>query len=230
MPRVISDPDHSDIPACMRPHPWKKGEHLIPKQRVAYAGMITFIDEQVGRIIDAIESSDRAKDTVVVFFSDHGIMEGDHGLMHKETLYKEVLNACLIIADPRGAKGKRVRRPVELLDLARTAMDLAEVPAAGQAEAFGESLLPLLRDRDQDYRRSFAIAQIRDATALVTKDHKYIETREGAVLFDSVRDPDELNNVAKANRSLCVEFQAKLDRWKETFVSDANKTAVESKR
>lgn len=214
MPPVIKDSDHVDIPSCLRPHEWRKSEASIPVQRVAYAGMISFIDEQVGRILDAIERKGIADKTVIAFFSDHGIMEGDHGLMHKETLYKEVLNACLIVADPRGARGKRVDRTVELLDLVPTVLEIAEVPEHQRRQGFGESLLPLLRDDGAAYQRPFAVAQIRDATALVTDRHKYIETPQGDVLFDLEHDPDETVNVAGAQKLLCQKLKTTLERWR----------------
>lgn len=214
MPPVISDPDHADIPDCLRPHPWRTPVEAIGEQRARYAGMITFIDEQVGRIIEAIDRKGIADRTVIAFFSDHGIMEGDHGLMHKETLYKEVLNACLIVADPRGARGKRVQRTVELLDLAPTVLELAGVGADQRRQAYGESLVPLLRDADDEYRRTFAVAQTRAATALVTDRHKYIETPQAAVLFDLVADPDETVNVASRQEDLCMQYRVMLDRWR----------------
>ena len=216
MPLAITDDNHSDIPECLRPHEWSKRKELIPKQRAAYAGMITFIDEQVGRVIDAIDSKGIAKNTAIVFFSDHGIMEGDHGLMHKETLYKEVLNACLIIVDPSGPKGKRVSRPVELLDLAKTAIQWSSATAESTSPAFGESLLPLLRGKDDDYKRTFAVAQVREATALVTQDFKYIETTDRPVLFDIKNDPDELKNVAKDQPDICGQLQSQLKQWRES--------------
>lgn len=215
LPPVIVDDDRSGIPACLRPHAWNKSHEVIPAQRAEYAGMITFIDEQVGRIVTAIEQKGIADDTVIAFFSDHGIMEGDHGLMHKETLYKEVLNACLIVVDPRGGRGKRVSQTVELLDLAPTVLELAGVAADDRGQALGESLLPLLRESGSRYRRTSAVAQIRDATALVTDRYKYIETPEGAVLFDLELDPDERRNVAAANPKLCGDLQAQLDRWRQ---------------
>jgi arylsulfatase A-like enzyme len=214
LPPAIVDDGRSAIPACLRPHAWNKREEVIPAQRAMYAGMITFIDEQIGRIVAAIERKGIADRTLVAFFSDHGIMEGDHGLMHKETLYKEVLNACLIVADPRGGRGKRVDRPVELLDLVPTVLELAGVDEAERRHAFGESLVPLLRDSGDQYRRTFAVAQIRDATALVTDRYKYIETPEGPVLFDLATDPDERMNVASDQPARCRELQARLDRWR----------------
>jgi arylsulfatase A-like enzyme len=214
LPPVIVDDDRSAVPACLRPHSWSKEAESIPAQRAMYAGMITFIDEQVGRIVEAIERKGIGDDTVVAFFSDHGIMEGDHGLVHKETLYKEVLNACLIVVDPRGGQGRKVDRTVELLDLVPTVLEFAGVGEAGRAPAFGESLVPLLRDSGRRYRRTAAVAQIRDATALVTDRYKYIETPEGAVLFDLAADPDERVNVASAHPTVCDELQAMLDHWR----------------
>jgi arylsulfatase A-like enzyme len=214
MPPVITDLDQAEIPDCLRPHHMTSSEEAILAERARYAGMITFIDEQVGRIVEAIDRKGISGRTVIVFFSDHGIMEGDHGLFRKETLYKEVLNASLIIADPRGPRGKRVSRPVELLDLATTVLELAAADERDRRQACGESLLPFLRDTGAAYRRTFAVAQIREATALVTDTYKYIETPQGPVLFDLVKDPDETHNVAGREEERCRAFQQLLDRWR----------------
>lgn len=215
MPKPILDIANNGIPDSLRTHEWTKNERQTMLARTEYAGMITFIDEQVGRILDALEKKRLNDKTVIVFFSDHGIMDGDHGLMHKETIFKEALNASLIIVDPRGGKGTRVSRPVELLDLARTVLDIGGAKPEAAHPLFGESLLPLLRGNEKSYQRKFAIAQIRGANALVTADYKYIEAKEGPVLFDLKRDPDELKNVAAENAKLCQEFQAQLDQWKK---------------
>lgn len=214
VPPVIGGGEASEIPASLRPHAWSKENDEIASQRAEYAGMITFIDEQVGRIVEAIDRKGIGDETVIVFFSDHGIMEGDHGLMHKETLYKEVLNACLIVADPRCSPGRRIDRPVELLDLVPTVLDLAGVAGHERGHAYGESLVPLLRGDEAAYRRSFAVAEIRDATAVVTDRFKYIETPDGPVLFDLLADPDETVNRAPEQEPLCRELQAKLAAWR----------------
>lgn len=213
-PHAIKDDDHSDIPGVLRPHQWRKPQDAIPQERATYADMISFMDEQVGRVVQAIESKGIADNTVIVFFSDHGIMEGDHGLMHKETLYKEVLNACLIVVDPAGRSGQRVSRPVELLDVADLSLDLAEASQAALEESYGESLAPLVRGNPDDYPRRFAVAQVRGATALVTPRYKYIHTDSQPVLFDLSSDPDELENVADENAELCKRFEQLYQQWK----------------
>lgn len=134
---------------------------------------------------------------------------------HKETLSKEVLNACLIVADPRGPRNRRVERPVELFDLASTVLELAGVDESQRRHAYGESLLPLLRGRGDECRRTFAAAETRDATALVTDRYKYIETPDGPVLFDLAVDPDERINAAAGHEPLCRESQGLLMAWRD---------------
>ena len=95
-------------------------------------------------------------------------------------------------------------------------MTLAGVPTDQQADTFGESLVPLLRDEDSSYKRKFAIAQITEATALITDKYKYIATTTGPVLFDLANDPDELRNIAGANQPICSQHQTMLDAWKRS--------------
>ncbi|MEN9358470.1 MAG: hypothetical protein RL095_5 [Verrucomicrobiota bacterium] len=210
---IIVEPDPKAVPAFLRPHLWSRNPRKTEEMRRQYNGMMSYIDSQLGRVVQAIEAGKLGENTVIVFFSDHGIMNADHGLDHKETLYKEVLNPALIVAGP-GVKAGRVSRPVELIDLAPTVLDLAQAPAGQRQLAQGESLRPLLTGRGV-YQRDFAVAEVEQASALVTAEYKLIEGLDGSrLLFDLKADPDEIKNLAAAKPEVAAELSKKLAAWK----------------
>ena len=109
-------------------------------------------------------------------------------------------------------------------------MQWAGVSQEFNANAFGESLIPLIRDDGKAYERQFAIAEVSGATALVTDEFKYIETEVGPVLFDRIKDPDELQNIARSNKDRCAGFRKQLSEWKmryEPFVDPRNNSSGE---
>ena len=143
MPAISAKGDQgTGIPALLRPH--KMDFSKVDQVQRGNCANIAFMDDQLGRVMAAIRASGEADNTIVVFFSDHGILIGEHGLEHKGTLYKEVLNPTLIIHDPRQNSPRKVTRPVQLLDLVKTTLDWAGASAEDKAKPYGDSLLPLI--------------------------------------------------------------------------------------
>jgi len=85
------DDKGENIPALLRPHPIQPGKKALLDEQLGNLSNISYMDYQVSRILDKIKETGHEDNTVVVFFSDHGIFVGDHGLVHKSSLYKEVL-------------------------------------------------------------------------------------------------------------------------------------------
>ncbi len=149
-------PEHADQPTAPAGDPRHKhpqtqrfrilldAEGLTPEQirrsRAAYYGMVTFIDDHVGQVLDALESAGLADDTLVIYTSDHGEMLGEHGLWWKSSFHESSVRVPLIASWPgRIPAGSRVSTPVSLLDLTRT------IVAAAGADADrmeGDDLLP----------------------------------------------------------------------------------------
>jgi len=214
VPPLISDQKGSVIPPVLRTQLWENGREAALRSRAEYMGMIDFVDSQVARVVKAINDKGIRNDTMIVFFSDQGVMEGDHGLNHKYTLYKEVLNASLIIDLPGAQKGTRVKRPVELLDVVQTALELSGASKEERANAHGYSLLPLLKG-EGDIPRKAAYSEIFGCVSMVTDDYKYIETPEGNVLFDLKKDPDETQNVITQLPEIAQKMAAQMEAWKK---------------
>ncbi len=170
----------------------------------AYHAATTFMDAQVGRVLDVLERLKLADKTIVVFISDHGYHLGEHGLWQKMSLFENSARVPLIIYDPRAkGNGRACARTVELTDLHATLADLAGLPAP---KTDGRSLKPLLDDPAAPWDRP-ALTQVQrggKAKAFMgysirTERYRYTEWddgRGGVQLLDYEKDPHELKNFA----------------------------------
>lgn len=164
-----------------------------------YLASITFADEQLGRVLDALDASPLAKNTVIVAWSDHGMHLGEKKNWEKFTLWEKSTRVPLIIAGPGVANpGARVSQPASLIDVYPTLCLLAGLPIPAQCE--GTSLLPQLRDP----------AAPREIPAITTQTQgkqsghtvrdarwRYIRYYDGfEELYDHSIDPGELKNLA----------------------------------
>jgi iduronate 2-sulfatase len=186
----------------VKPWPWfGTTESQSREAKQAYYATISFVDAQVGRLLDALNRLKLAEKTIVVFWSDHGYHEGEHGLWMKQSLWEGSARVPLLIHAP-GAKGNGGVSPrtVEFVDLYPTLADLAGLtPPKNLA---GVSLKPLLENPNtawtkpaftQVWRGSFPGHSVR------TERWRYTEWdggKQGAQLHDMQNDPQELNNLA----------------------------------
>lgn len=165
-----------------------------------YYATISFVDAQIGRVLDALDRLKLRDNTVVVFWSDHGYHLGEHGLWMKQSCFEESARVPLIIAAPGKSAGKSCVRTVELVDLYPTLADLAGVPAPKNLE--GASLRPLLENPAAEWKRP-AYSQVQRGNSpghsVRTERWRYTEWDGGAQgneLYDHDTDPQELRNVA----------------------------------
>ncbi|MBI9020636.1 MAG: sulfatase [Verrucomicrobia bacterium] len=109
-----------------------------------YHACVSYTDAQVGRLLDALEASGEADNTIVILWGDHGWHLGDHGMWCKHTNYEQATRSPLIIADLRNPKAQQSSSPVEFLDIYPTLCELAGLPTPGTLQ--GVSLTPILND------------------------------------------------------------------------------------
>jgi len=185
----------------------------LAEVRQAYYAMVTLVDDEVGRILDALEAEGLAENTVVVFSSDHGEMLGDHQLMLKgPMMYECAIRVPLIVRWPGGLPaGVRRTELVQWVDLAPTFFEAAGVPVPASFQ--GQSLLGLARGEAGASVRDWALCQYRDSghsydppvhvTMLRHGRHKLVvhhgppvtaRERTGE-LYDLDADPNELDNL-----------------------------------
>jgi len=172
------------------------------KCKQAYYACISFVDAQVGRLLDALEERNLMDNTLIVFWSDHGYFLGEKGLWFKHKNFERAVRVPLLIAGA-GIKpsDKSCAQPVELLDLYPTIADYTGFDVPVQLE--GRSLRPLLSDTDSTWDKP-AISQVShnpkaQGYSIRTMKWRYTEWNSGKAgreLYDHVNDPDEVHNLA----------------------------------
>ena len=123
--------------------PFPRTPYAVKVNRQEYYAIITHMDAQVGRILDAIQATGKADNTYVFFTADHGLAVGHHGLMGKQNLYDHSTRVPLMVTGPDVARGKKIDTPVYLQDIMATSLDLAGVKKPDHVEF--KSLMPLIR-------------------------------------------------------------------------------------
>ena len=208
--------------------------------RRAYYATISFVDTQVGKLLDALEELGIADNTIVVFWSDHGYLVGEHGLWMKMSLFEQSARVPLIVADPRQkVKGQSSPRTVELIDLYPTLADLAGVTPPKDLP--GKSLRPLLNDPKANWDRP-AFTQVwrggYPGLSVRTERWRYSEWdggKKGVELYDHDADPQEYYNLAtQTQHAATVTEMKKLLRanWpvdSESFTHKAAKPKQDKK-
>jgi choline-sulfatase len=189
----------------------------LARMRASYYGLISHVDHWVGRLLDLLDRRGLAEDTVVVYFSDHGEMLGEHGLLQKSVFYEEAIRVPLIVRDPRRLRPGVAAAPVELVDLPATLLELAGARPYPPCE--GRSLLPLLDEPSAVPAgwRNAVFSELKGERMVRTDRYKYThragETRQE--LFDLAADPHELRNLAgdPAHAAVEEELRARLLDW-----------------
>ena len=166
-----------------------------------YRAATSYVDAQVGLVLDKLDRLGLAENTVVVLFGDHGFSLGEHGLWSKHSTFDVALRAPLIVRAP-GVRAGRAAGLVEFVDLFPSLVDLAGLPAPAGLQ--GESFVPLLRDPG-GAGKDAVFARYQEAEAVKTDGHLYTEwLAEGAagdsvearMLYDHRADPRETVNLA----------------------------------
>lgn len=197
------------------------GQQLpVEKQRElihGYMACVSYIDAQLGKLLDALESEGLTENTVIVLWGDHGYHLGDHTLWNKHSNFEQATRIPLMFAGPGIEKGTVTNHPVELVDAFPTLFELCGVASASQME--GQSLVPLMDgDDNTTFSRTFALSQFHRRNGEVmgytirTDRYRYTEWHEntyrtfkpykaenivGIELYDYTKDPHETRNLAE---------------------------------
>jgi choline-sulfatase len=215
----LYDPEALRMPTAWSPDQWSRhpahefqrysqgqdtpfDERTVRRALAAYYGLVSFIDAQVGSVVQALADADLTRPTRTIYTSDHGDMMGEHGLWFKCTMYEAAVGVPMLMAGPDVPAGRVCRTNASLVDLFLTVLSSVGVqPAKDDADLPGTSLLELARSPDRErvvfseYHDLFstdAIYAIRDGR------HKYVHYVDQAPeLFDLELDPDEMHDLGQ---------------------------------
>jgi choline-sulfatase len=205
LPRVAIAPDRRDPHSQRLRHvsamdQTPVSQAMIRAARRAYFGAISFVDEQIGTMLDTLDETGLTEDTVVIVCTDHGDMLGERGLWYKMTFFEGAAHIPIMVSAPGRFAPRAVAAGVSLLDLLPTCVDLAGLSAPDAAPVDGHSLMPWLRGdvgHDEvigEYLGEGAIAPI---VMIRRADLKFIHCPvDPDQLYDLAADPDELVNLA----------------------------------
>ena len=211
---------------------FSRAEHIadIEHVKALYDGEIRYADEAVGRLLDELERRDLLGRTIVILTSDHGEELYDRGHWnHGHTLYNELIQVPLIFSGPAISARKRISTPVQLVDVAPTILELAQISSPEEFE--GASLLELIGGEKLEAFSQRPVYAMTTATphqvAVVRGSWKAILWPGGTLeLFDLARDPKEQNNLVDEESELEIEFRSLIDGWMSGHVNESNRSEV----
>jgi arylsulfatase A-like enzyme len=161
----------------------------------SYLACTSFVDAQIGRILDALNETGLAENTIVVVWSDHGWHLGEKHITGKNTLWERSTRVPLLFAGPGVAKGSRCNQPAELLDLYPTLVDLCGLTKRDDLE--GHSLVPQLRDPAAAREWPAITSHNQGNHAVRSERWRYIRYADGSEeLYDMRSDPHEWTNLS----------------------------------
>ncbi len=198
----IPQNDHDDIPRQSIQAVTMLEKESIQKIWRGYFGCITFMDQQVGRLLDELDRLGLRENTIVVFVSDHGYLLSEHHMWKKNLLWEEAIHTPLIISAPGRKPGQQSDQIVELIDLYPTLTELAGLPQDPDIQ--GKSLTPLLGDPKASLPMKDAFIHVKAGFGLRSGKWSYMwypadkkKKREaGFMLYDMEEDPEQYINLA----------------------------------
>ena len=221
MPPIRKD-DRADTPESSwyihwaLPEPrtsWLEANNQLRPLTRAYLASISFVDSQVGRVLDAVDASPYADNTIVVLWSDHGYHLGEKAISGKNSLWTHSTRVPLIVAGPDLPRNAKCSQPAELLDIYPTLAELAGLPAPKEAE--GLSLVRQIRDPSSSRDRPAICTHNKGNHSVCDTRWRYIRYADGGEeLYDRRSDPYEFDNLlVSRNRKDYAETIQLLSSW-----------------
>lgn len=217
---VTDDPHSARIRAVCELDKTPVSDEDTQRARRAYLGAIAYVDEQFGSILQVLEDTGQAEDTMVVVISDHGEMLGERGLWYKMSFFEGATRIPLIVHAPGRFAPHRVQQSVSQVDLLPTLAELAGAPVSPGAGLAGRSLLPHLQGQgghDEVIGEYLAEGAVAPIVMLRRGVHKFIHSpADPDQLYDLGADPHELRNLAAdpAHQAALDAFRAEVRaRW-----------------
>ncbi|WP_298946167.1 sulfatase-like hydrolase/transferase [uncultured Polaribacter sp.] len=175
--------------------PFPRTPYAIKVHRQEYYASITYMDVQIGRILDALEKSGKANNTYIIFTSDHGLAVGHHGLVGKQNMYEHSMRAPFIISGPNIKADKKIDTPIYLQDAMATSLELASIEKPAYVSF--NSILPLLKNNKKSNYKSIYGAYMGTQRMLIKDNWKLIvyPKIKKKKLFNLLEDEYEMNDL-----------------------------------
>jgi len=192
-------------------------EELVRRGRAGYYGLITYLDEKIGQLLDVLEETGQRENTVVIYTSDHGEMNGEHGMWRKSSFYEASVRIPLQISWPGHIPaGGRISEVVSLVDLVATLVEMAHI--SQQVPLDGESLLCLMQGKHEDWQdeafSEYLAHGVARPTAMLRKGRYKLHYSLGdpPQLYDIPNDPNEFHDLSRepVYQSVVKELQTQL--------------------
>ncbi|MCA8956422.1 MAG: sulfatase-like hydrolase/transferase, partial [Planctomycetes bacterium] len=196
---------------------WPRTEAVVRDQLAEYYGLIAELDQQIGRILGALDDGGAARDTIVVFAADHGLALGSHGLLGKQSVFEHSMGCPLAIAGPGIPRGETRPALVYLLDLFPTLCGVGGAVVGEGVE--GRDLMPVVRGESTGVRDS--LFTMYAATQRAVRDQRFELVRfpeiDTTLLFDLQQDPDECVDLSARpeHRATLLRLRRELEGWQE---------------
>jgi arylsulfatase A-like enzyme len=183
------------------------------KLRHAYFACISYVDAQIGKILDALEESGQADNTIVILWGDHGWHLGDHLMWGKHTLFETSLSSAFIVSAPGKKKGIKNNRIVSSVDIYPSLMELCEVEIPDRLE--GNSFVSLLDSPNDENWKDVAYSYFRNGMSMRTSQYRMSKyfTSDGNIteLYDYGQDLFERKNISNDKPEVVDEL---IPLWK----------------
>ena len=188
-----------------------------------YYAAVSYVDAQIGKVLEELETLGLAKNTIVVLWGDHGWNLGEHKLWCKHCTFETSLHAPLILKVPGDTKGTNIDAITEFIDIYPSLCELTGIEKPAHLE--GESFVPLIKSGKR--KKDYAVSKFKDAVTLIKGDLFYTEWIDNdgkayaRMLFDHADDPLELDNLAEkgAHEEIVAQLAKELrQKWGEDFL------------
>ncbi|MCA9085267.1 MAG: sulfatase-like hydrolase/transferase, partial [Planctomycetaceae bacterium] len=190
--------------------PFPRTEYSVQVNRQEYYAIITHMDQQIGRILDALESTGQADNTWIFFTADHGLSCGHHGLLGKQNMYDHSMRVPFVVVGPDVAAGQQNNQRIYLQSVMPTSLELATRKVPEDVEF--QSLLPLLKDdpgsTDEKTGQGTVYGAYTQTQRMIVHDkHKLVlyPKIHVSLLFDLAADPEEIVDLSSREGTLPIK-------------------------
>lgn len=199
--------------------PWPRTKEVIQDQLAEYYALITHMDEQIGRILEALRETGQYDNTIIIFSADNGLAVGSHGLLGKQNLYQHSVNVPLMFSGPGIPKNQQRDALVYLFDILPTLCDMVGTDVPKGVE--GKSLFPVIQGKKTEVRDSVYTVYRDIMRGLTDQQYSLIcyPKINHVQLFDLKNDPNELKNLAgdPAYADRVAKMKKELLAWEKSI-------------